>query len=206
MAFCFCSFVAFPLHKRWKIYGLLFICCSLPLFFSFYHSKLPKDKPLWTHLHSGLFYTAWFFFLGVKISSSFSAALSSADCIAWAYILPVVAVLECPSRFETVVIGTPAASCSVALVCLSEWSVIGGSSGRAFMNLANQLETLSGFSGLPSSFVKIKSSVPIQWEPTERRYSSCATLWRRKSSTAIFESLISRSELLFLVLSTNIPV
>ena len=39
--------------------------------------------------------------------SSVSAAASSAERIACAYILPVVTELACPRRFDTVVIGTP---------------------------------------------------------------------------------------------------
>ncbi len=54
---------------------------------------------------------------GDRISSKASAAASSADCIAWVYMFPVVDTLECPSRFDTVFIGVPLAMRSVAFVC-----------------------------------------------------------------------------------------
>ncbi|MEE0265448.1 MAG: hypothetical protein UD936_07455 [Acutalibacteraceae bacterium] len=50
-----------------------------------------------------------FCFLPVSKLSSIATACSSADCIAWVYILLVVTVLACPSLLATVVNGTPLA-------------------------------------------------------------------------------------------------
>lgn len=92
----------------------------------FYTSK--KGDPLRykrsAHFTDGgvliLFYPIFLLRDGVKRLSRVSAAASSADLIAWAYILPVVVVSACPSLLATVVIGTPPAICKVAFVCLSE--------------------------------------------------------------------------------------
>ena len=54
--------------------------------------------------------------VGERIFFNVSAAASSADLMAWAYIFVVVDALACPRRFATVVSGTPPAICKVALV------------------------------------------------------------------------------------------
>ncbi len=75
-------------------------CAWLPLFF---YPVLGKDR-------------VFCCLVGDRISSKVSAAASSADCIAWVYMFPVVDTLECPSRFDTVFNGVPLAIRSVAFV------------------------------------------------------------------------------------------
>ena len=64
-----------------------------------------------------LFYPCFFACAGDRMFAIASAAVSSADLIAWAYIRVVVLALACPRRCATVVKGVPAAICKVAFVC-----------------------------------------------------------------------------------------
>lgn len=80
---------------------------------------------------------------GFNRSCRVSATVASADCIAWAYILPVVVTLACPRRLETVCRFVPAAMSKVAVVWRSECSEILGMS-FTWTNFENHPETVSG--------------------------------------------------------------
>lgn len=99
-----------------------------------------------------IIYPAFLFLLGVRRFSRVSAAASSADLIAWAYILLVVTVSACPSLFATVVSGTPPAICKVAFVWRKPCSGISGKLCRSRKRLKSD-DTTSGCSGKPFHFV-----------------------------------------------------
>lgn len=52
-----------------------------------------------------------------SITASFSTAALSSDFIEWVYVLSVVVLSACPSRFDTVATSTPPAISSIAAVC-----------------------------------------------------------------------------------------
>ena len=60
----------------------------------------------------------------------------------------VVAVLECPNRFETVAMSTSSAIINVALLCRRECNVTIGNP-LILMNRLNQQDMLSGLNGSP---------------------------------------------------------
>ena len=84
------------------------------------------------------FYPCFCACAGDRMLAIASAAASSADRIAWAYIRVVVLALAWPRRWATVVKGVPAAIWSVAFVCRKPWMLI--SSMPCFcLNLRNLL-------------------------------------------------------------------
>ena len=102
------------------------------------------------------------------------AAVSWRAGMAWEYVLSVRAMSAWPSRSETTLGWTPAASARLAWVCRRSWKRIRGRPAR-LARRSNRPERLSGWIGLPSGWQKTKSS--SRNDGPSRR---CSCNWRAR--------------------------